>query len=158
MILLYAKKMSSIPLQYRQQSEMLIQSKMGPFFHVTLNYGPTIPHRMLQQKSRHNKPGNVIPIIYSSMSLIFSELQPQVFVLVFQELYPVWSSATVAHLLQDSACYAFSLYNSILKSRYLRYCCLSISFNQSGLSLSITFTILGFISLKLPPTVFFFFS
>ncbi len=62
------------------------------------------------------------------------ELQPQFPALSWQEWHPVWSSAAVAYLLQGLMCCAFRdalLHTSV----YLSYCCLSISLNQSSLSL-----------------------
>ncbi len=47
----------------------------------------------------------------------------------------VWSSATVAHLLQGSTCCVFRddiLYSLVVTSGYLSYCCLSIISNQSA--------------------------
>lgn len=47
----------------------------------------------------------------------------------------MWSSAAVAHLPQGSMCCVFRdalLHTSVITSGYLRYCCLSISWNQPG--------------------------
>ncbi len=47
----------------------------------------------------------------------------------------MWSSAAVVHLLQGSKCCAFRdgvLYNLVVTSGYLSYCCPSIISNQSA--------------------------
>ncbi len=69
-----------------------------------------------------------------------------------------WSSAAVAHLLQGSTCCAFRdgiLHTLVLTNGYLRYCCLSIIFNQSVNSPLTSDINKAFSSTQLPLTGYF---
>ncbi len=72
----------------------------------------------------------------------------------------MWSSATVAHLLQGLTCCVFRdgiLHTLVVMSGYLSYCCLSIISNQSAHSPLTSDINKAFSSTQLPFTGYFLF-
>ncbi len=100
------------PLHHHHQPEPLRQVRMDPYFHVL--YAKFWPYHL-----------NVAAEIKTYQTRQhFSNLR-----------HPVWSSASVAHLLQCLMCCAFRdciLHILVVTIGYLSYCCLSILSNQSA--------------------------
>lgn len=76
-----------------------------------------------QRKSRLIRPGNVFLIFYGPILVSLCKLYPQFPVLSWQDWHPAWSSAAVAHLLQDSASFVFrdGILHTLIVRGYLNW-------------------------------------
>ncbi len=113
---------------HHHQPEPLRQGRINPCFHVL--YAKFWPFHLnvAAEIETHQTRQHFYNLLLSNFG------EPVFPVLSWQERHLVWSSAAVAHLLQGSTCCAFRdgvLYNLVVTSGYLSYCCLSIISNQS---------------------------
>ncbi len=128
------QKILPTPLHHQHQPEPLRQGRMDPCFYIL--YDKFWPYHLnVTAEIKTHQTRQRFPIFYCPILVSRCKLYPPCPVLSWQEQHPVWSSATVAHLLQGSMCCAFRdgiLHTLVVTSGYLSYYCLSIISNQSA--------------------------
>lgn len=122
--------------------------------HTLILFMPNSDHimQMPQQKQRLIRQGNI------SLFNNFCDLQPIVFSVSYSYVAFCYQNSLAARF--DALCIhrCSSMVISIVKSGYLRYCCLSVNLNQSGYSPLISFVNKGFPTTELLENFFYPFS